>query len=72
MTDMRRTAGGDTVANDATTTFIHSTARSATNKYVPIVVNTIDRDLTELKKAVRTIPATTSTASTATDEISIY
>ena len=66
MVDMRRTEGGDTVANDATTTFDHSAARSVANKYVPKNLYMIDIDMTELKKAVQTVPVPTGTTFTTT------
>ena len=68
MTDMRRVAGGNTTTSalDADTTFIHSTARSTTNAYVPKNLFMIDIDMTELKKAVQTMSVTTGTAYTTT------
>lgn len=66
MTDMRRTAGGAPL-NDANTTFIHSTARSAVNAYVPKNLFMIDIDMTELKKAVRTISIATGTTTVTSD-----
>jgi hypothetical protein len=68
MTDMRRTEGGNTTttALDADTTFSHSTARSTTNKYVPMNLYMVDIDMTELKKAVQTMSIGTGTTSTTT------
>ncbi len=66
MTDMRRVAGGDP-GNDTTTTFDQSAARSATNVYVPKNLYMIDIDMTELKKAVRTMALAVGTTSTTTD-----
>ncbi|MES1195207.1 MAG: hypothetical protein ABUL65_04880, partial [Opitutus sp.] len=67
MYDMRRTAGGDP-SNDSTTTFDQSTARSSTNKYVPKNIDMIDIDLTELKRALRTIGIGMGTSSTSAAE----
>ncbi|SDS54955.1 hypothetical protein [Opitutus sp. GAS368] len=68
MTDMRRVEGGDLTspATNADTTFIHSTARSTTNQYVPKNLYMIDLDMMELKKAVQTMSVTTGTAFTTT------
>lgn len=68
MTDLRRVAGGDltSAATDADTTFIQSTARSATNTYVPKKLYMIDLDMMELKKAVQTMSVTTGTTYTTT------
>ncbi len=66
MTDMRRTAGGNTTtpALDSTTTFYQGTARSTTNVYVAKNLWMIDIDMMELKKAVRTIGVATGTNAT--------
>ena len=66
MVDMRRTEGGDTVLNDATTTFNHAAARSTTNKYVPKNLYMIDIDMAEMKKAVQTVAVTLGTTYTTT------
>ncbi len=68
MTDMRRVEGGDLTSGttNADTTFIHSTARSTTNQYVPKNLYMIDIDMMELKKAVQTMSVTTGSAVTTT------
>jgi len=72
MTDLRRVEGGDvsTAANDQNTTFIHSTARSATNKYVPKNLYMIDIDMQELKKAVEMIALAPALGSSTTLSVS--
>jgi len=55
MYDLRRTLGGDP-GNDSNTTFSHvPNTRSATNVYVPKLIDMIDVDLTELKKSLRAL-----------------
>ncbi len=68
MTDMRRVAGGDLTSgtDTADSTFIHSTARSTTNKYVPKNLYLVDIDMMELKKAVQTMSVTTGGTFTTT------
>ncbi len=68
MTDMRRVEGGDLTSGttNADTTFIHSTARSTTNQFVPKNLFMIDIDMQELKKAVQTMSVTLGTSFTTT------
>jgi hypothetical protein len=68
MTDMRRVEGGDLTSGttNGDTTFIHSTARSTTNTYVPKNLYMIDIDMMELKKAVQTMSVLTGTTFTTT------
>ncbi len=67
MYDLRRTAGGDP-SNDSTTTFDQSQPRSSTNKYVPKLIDLIDIDMTELKKALKTLAIGTGTTGTSNSE----
>jgi hypothetical protein len=67
MIDMRRTGVLDANLATATTTFDPTSARSALNTYIPKNLFMIDIDMTELKKALRTISVATNATYVTTD-----